>query len=237
MENKNYQKYYLFVIILLVFIIIWMLGNNTAKNDNIKIYRNNIEALSNELDSFRLKNNELVVTKQNLILEKNKLEEYLDISKEEIKELEKKLDSKIKYIANIEGKVTMDTVEIHDSIYIDPNGNMSLYFDYTDKWVTLGGHSTQTTFDNFYTTLDTLSMNVPLKVGFTDDSKIFVQSSNPYMHITDIQGAYVDESQLRKIINRFGLCFYLGWGIQYGVINQKFDIGPQGGFGIYYRIY
>ena len=68
MENKNYQKYYLFVIILLVFIIIWMLGNNTAKNDNIKIYRNNIEALSNELDSFRLKNNELVVTKQNLIL-------------------------------------------------------------------------------------------------------------------------------------------------------------------------
>ena len=69
MENKNYQKYYLFAIILLVFIIIWMLGNNTAKNDNIKIYKNNIEALSNELDSFRLKNNELVVTKQNLILE------------------------------------------------------------------------------------------------------------------------------------------------------------------------
>ena len=124
-----------------------------------------------------------------------------------------------------------------DSHYIDPNGNMSLYFNYTDKWVTLGGHSTQTTFDDFYTTLDTLSMNVPLKVGLTDDSKIFVQSSNPYMHITDIQGAYVDESQLRKIINRFGLCFYLGWGIQYGVINQKFDTGPQLGAGIYYRIW
>lgn len=237
MENKNYQKYYLFAIILLVFIIIWLLGNNTAKNDNIKIYKNNIEALSNELDSFRLKNNELVVTKQNLILEKNELEEYLDISKKEIKELEKKLDSKIKYIASIEGKVTMDTVEIHDSIYIDPNGNMSLYFDYSDKWVTLAGHSTQTTFDDFYTTLDTLSMNVPLKVGLTDDRKIFVQSSNPYMNITDIKGAYVDESQLRKIINRFGLCFYLGWGVQYGVINQKFDTGPQGGFGIYYRIW
>lgn len=237
MENKNYQKYYLFAIILLVFIIIWMLGNNTAKNDNIKIYKNNIEALSNELDSFRLKNNELVVTKQNLILEKNKLEEYLDISKKEIKELEKKLDSKIKYIASIEGKVTMDTVEIHDSIYIDPNGNMSLYFDYTDKWVTLGGHSTQTTFDDFYTTLDTLSMNVPLKVGLTDDRKIFVQSSNPYMNITDIKGAYVDESQLRKIINRFGLCFYLGWGVQYGMFTQKFDTGPQAGFGVYCRIW
>lgn len=237
MENKNYQKIYLFVIVLLVFVIIWLLGNNTSKNDNIKIYKNNIEALSNELDSFRLKNNELIVAKQNLILEKNELEEYLDISKKEIKELEKKLDSKIKYIASIEGKVTIDTIEIHDSIYIDPNGNMSLYFDYTDKWVTLAGHSTQTTFDDFYTTLDTLSMNVPLKVGLTDDSKIFVQSSNPYMHITDIQGAYVDESQLRKIINRFGLCFYLGWGVQYGMINQKFDTGPQAGFGIYYRFY
>ena len=237
MENKNYQKYYLFAIILLVFIIIWLLGNNTAKNDNIKIYKNNIEALSNELDSFRLKNNELVVTKQNLILEKNELEEYLDISKKEIKELEKKLDSKIKYIANIEGKVTIDTIEIHDSIYIDPNGNMSLYFDYSDKWVTLAGHSTQTTFDDFYTTLDTLSMNVPLKGGLTDDRKIFVQSSNPYMNITDIKGAYVDESQLRKIINRFGLCVYLGWGVQYGMFTQKFDTGPQAGFGVYYRIW
>lgn len=237
MENNNYQKYYLFVIVLLVFIIIWMLGNNTTKNDNIKIYKNNIEALSNELDSFRLKNNELVVTKQNLILEKNKLEEYLDISKKEIKELEKKLDSKIKYIANIEGKVTIDTLLLRDSIYIDSNGNMSLYFDYSDKWVYLRGHSAQTTFNDFYTTMDTLSMNVPLKVGLTDDRKIFVQSSNPYMNITDIEGAYVDESQLRKIINRFGLCFYLGWGIQYGVINQKFDTGPQAGFGIYYRIY
>lgn len=237
MENKNYQKIYLFVIVLLVFVIIWLLGNNTSKNDNIKIYKNNIEALSNEVDSFRLKNNELVVAKQNLILEKNELEEYLDISKKEIKELEKKLDNKIKYIASIEGKVTIDTIEIHDSIYIDPNGNMSLYFDYSDKWVTLAGHSTQTTFDDFYTTLDTLSMNVPLKVGLTDDRKIFVQSSNPYMNITDIKGAYVDESQLRKFVNRFGLCFYLGWGIQYGMINQKFDTGPQAGFGIYYRFY
>lgn len=237
MENKNYQKIYLFVIVLLVFVIIWLLGNNTSKNDNIKIYKNNIEALSNEVDSFRLKNNELVVAKQNLILEKNELEEYLDISKKEIKELEKKLDNKIKYIASIEGKVTIDTIEIHDSIYIDPNGNMSLYFDYSDKWVTLAGHSTQTTFDDFYTTLDTLSMNVPLKVGLTDDRKIFVQSSNPYMNITDIKGAYVDESQLRKFVNRFGLCFYLGWGIQYGVINQKFDTGLQLGAGIYYRIW
>jgi hypothetical protein len=237
MENKNYQKIYLFVIVLLVFVIIWLLGNNTSKNDNIKIYKNNIEALSNEVDSFRLKNNELVVAKQNLILEKNELEEYLDISKKEIKELEKKLDNKIKYIASIEGKVTIDTIEIHDSIYIDPNGNMSLYFDYSDKWVTLAGHSTQTTFDDFYTTLDTLSMNVPLRVGLTDDRKIFVQSSNPYMNITDIKGAYVDESQLRKFVNRFGLCFYLGWGIQYGVINQKFDTGLQLGAGIYYRIW
>lgn len=237
MENKNYQKYYLFVIILLVFIIIWMLGNNTTKNDNIKIYKNNIEALTNELDSIKLKNGFMMYTIQSLILEKSELEEYLDISKKEIKDLEKKLDSKIKYIANIEGKVAIDTLVLRDSIYIDSNGNMSLYFDYSDKWVYLRGHSTQTTFDDFYTTMDTLSMNVPLQVGLTEDRRIFVNTKNPYMNITDIQGAYVDESQLRKIINRFGLCFYLGWGIQYGVINQKFDTGPQGGFGIYYRIY
>lgn len=237
MENKNYQKYYLFVIVLLVFIIIWMIGNNTAKNDNIKIYKNNIEALSNELDSFRLKNNELVVTKQNLILEKNKLEEYLDISKKEIKELEKKLDSKIKYIANIEGKVTIDTLLLRDSIYIDSNGNMSLYFDYSDKWVYLRGHSTQTTFNDFYTTMDTLSINVPLQVGLTEDRKIFVNTKNPYMNITDIKGSYIEETELRKFVKKFGICVYVGWGVQYGMFTHKFDTGPQAGFGIYYRIY
>lgn len=240
MKNKEVGKMtkkdiiYIVIIGVLLVIFLPLLYN---KNGDIDVYKNNIKSLTSELDSTKLKNGDMMYTIQSLILEKDELEKYLNVSKKEIKELERKLDSKVKYIASIEGKVTIDTLVLRDSIYIDPNGNMSLYFDYTDKWVTLGGHSTQTTFDDFYTTLDTLSMNVPLKVGLTDDRKIFVQSSNPYMHITDIQGAYVDESQLRKIINRFGLCFYLGWGIQYGVINQKFDTGPQAGFGVYYRLY
>lgn len=240
MKNKEVGKMtkkdiiYIVIIGVLLVIFLPLLYN---KNGDIDTYKNNIKSLTSELDSAKLKNGEMMYSIQSLILEKDELEKYLDLSKKEIKELERKLDSKVKYIASIEGKVTIDTLELHDTVYIDANGNMSLYFDYEDKWVTLRGHSTQTTFDDFYTVLDTLSMNVPLQVGLTDDRKIFVKTKNPYMNITDIQGSYIEESDLRKFVNRFGICFYMGWGVQYGVIHQTFDTGPQAGFGLYYRLY
>ena len=240
MKNKEVGKMtkkdiiYIVIIGVLLVIFLPLLYN---KNSDIDTYKNNIKSLTSELDSTKLKNGNMMYTMQSLILEKEELEKYLDISKKEVKELEKKLDSKVKYIASIEGKVTIDTLALRDSIYVDPSGNMSLYFDYSDKWVTLSGHSTQTTFDDFYTILDNLSMNVPLQVGLTDDRKIFVKTKNPYMNITDIQGSYIEESELRKFVKRFGICFYMGWGVQYGMIHQTFDTGPQIGFGVYYRLY
>ena len=235
MAKKDYI--YLAIILLISVISIWLLTSNQRKKNDIEVYKNNISVLNSELDSVRLKNGEMLYEINSLILEKNELEEYLDISKKEVKELEKTLKSKIAYIAQIEGQVKIDTLLLHDSIYIDANGNMSLYFDYEDKWVTLRGHSTQTTFDDFYTCLDTLSMNVPLEVGLSEDYRIFVKSSNPYMYITDVKGAMIEESKIRKMSKRFGLCVYLGWGIQYGVIHQKFDTGVQLGAGVYYRIH
>jgi len=35
---------------------------------------------------------------------------------------------------------------------------------------------------------------------------------------------------------RFGWCFYAGVGGQYGVIQRKFDFGPQIGVGFYVRL-
>ena len=234
MTKKDYI--YILIIGVLVALLVWFITSNQYKSSDIEIYKNNISSLTSELDSIRLKNDELLYSMNALILEKDELERYLDISKKEVKELEKKLDSKIQYIAQIEGQVYIDTLELHDTVYIDANGNMSLYFDYEDKWVTLSGHSTQTTFDDFYTVLDTLSMNVPLEVGLTDEYRIFVKSSNPYMHITDVKGAVIEPSKMRKMKQRFGFCVYAGWGAQYGVFHKTFDTGPQIGFGFYFSI-
>lgn len=234
--GKMTKKDIIYIVIIGVLLVIFssLLYN---KNGDIDVYKNNIKSLTSELDSTKLKNGNMIYTMQSLILEKDELEKYLDVSKKEIKELERKLDSKVKYIASIEGKVTIDTLVLRDSIFIDPDGNMSLYFDYSDKWVTLGGHSTQTTFNDFYTVLDTLSMNVTLQVGLTDDRKIFVKTKNPYMNITDIKGSYIEESDLRKFVKKFGVSVYAGWGVQYGMFTRKFDTGPQIGVGIYYRLY
>lgn len=235
MSKKDYI--YILIIAILGALLVWLITSNQSKRTLIETYKHNTISLTSELDSTRLKNDELLYSMNALILEKDELEKYLDLSKKEVKELEKKLDSKIQYIAQIEGRVYMDTLELRDTVYIDANGNMSLYFDYKDKWVMLSGHSTQTTFDDFYTTMDTLAMNVPLEVGLTDEYQIFVKSSNPYMHITDVKGAVIEESKIREMKRRFGLGVYLGWGVQYGMFHGTFDTGPQLGVGFYYRLF
>lgn len=235
MNKRDYI--YILIIAVLGALLVWFITSNQWKRTLLETYKHNTVVLTSELDSIRLKNDELLYSMNALILEKEELEEYLDLTKKEVKELEKKLDSKIQYIAQIEGQVHIDTLELHDTVYIDANGNMSLYFDYKDKWVMLSGHSTQTTFDDFYTTMDTLAMYVPLEVGLTDEYRIFVKSSNPYMHIADVKGAVIEESKIREMKRRFGLCVYAGWGVQYGMFYRIFDTGPQLGVGFYYRLF
>lgn len=235
MNKKDYI--YILIIAILGALLVWFITSNQSKHTLLETYKHNTVSLTSELDSIRLKNDELLYSMNALILEKEELERYLDITKKEVKELEKKLNSKIQYIAQIEGRVYIDTLELRDTVYIDANGNMSLYFDYKDEWVVLSGHSTQTTFDDFYTVMDTLAMNVPLEVGLTDEYQIFVKSPNPYMHITDVKGAVIEESKIREMKRRFGLCVYTGWGVQYGVFNKTFDTGPQLGVGFYYRLF
>lgn len=235
MNKRDYL--YILIIAVLGTLLVWFITSNQSKHTLLETYKHNTVSLTSELDSIRLKNDELLYSMNALILEKDELERYLDITKKEVKELEKKLNSKIQYIAQIEGRVYIDTLELRDTVYIDSNGNMSLYFDYKDEWVVLSGHSTQTTFDDFYTVMDTLAMNVPLEVGLTDEYQIFVKSPNPYMHITDVKGAVIEESKIREMKRRFGLGVYLGWGVQYGMFSRTFDTGPQLGVGFYYRLF
>ena len=54
--------------------------------------------LTDTITQKDLKNGELLCYNQSLVLEKQELEKYLQISHQEVKDLERKLDSKLLYI-------------------------------------------------------------------------------------------------------------------------------------------
>ena len=75
----------------------------------------------------------------------------------------------------------------------------------------------------------TLYMNVPLMLGLTDDYKFWVKTDNPYVTFTNIDGAVIDNSSVKKD-KRLHHGISLGFGFQYGLFGKQFDFGPQFGY-------
>ena len=73
-----------------IFLGIISFGYQTISN-KLKRSEQNIIAYKNQIEQLELKNGELLSTRDSYLMDKNQLEEELDITKKEIKELEKKL--------------------------------------------------------------------------------------------------------------------------------------------------
>ena len=86
---------------------------------------------------------------------------------------------------------------------------------------------------NYNTTIESLSMNVPLNVGLTNDYQIFVKTPNPYISFTNIEGAVIDNSILRPKKKRFSWGLHGGVGVMYDVIDKDIAIGPNASFGVH----
>ena len=211
--NKNWKN-----ILLIVFscIIVALLMSTTCTKQKLDIANNNIAALTDTVHTYQLKNGELMYEKQGYILEKKELEKYLEISKGEVKDLEKKLGSALSTISKLHGQIKVDTIVAHDSVYLDQDSVYHNKFKYEDRWLVFNGVSTFS-FNPFNanTTINDISMDVPLKVGMSTDNKWFVTSENPYVNFTSVEGANLAPSNKK----RFTL------GIQVGV-------GPSFGYGI-----
>lgn len=197
--------------------------NTTCTNQKNHKLETNIEALTDSVHVYQLKNGELMYEKQGFILEKAELEKYLDISKKEVKDLEKKLGSALATIAKLEGQVKIDTLVMKDSVVIKPDSTIDIFFDYNDRWLTLDGTTNYCPRDNFaITTMNCIRMQVPLKVGTSKDDKWFVTSENPYVQFTSIEGANIDKSKPKR--HSIGVNVGLGLGAGFGVC-----IPPSGG--------
>ena len=232
-------------ILLIIFscIIVALIMSTTCTNQKLDIAENNIKALTDTVNVYSLKNQNLLYEKQGYILDKQDLEKYIDIQEKEIKEIEKKLNSSIETIAKLKGQVSIDTIQVIDSIYIDINDVVHNDFKYADKWVYISG---TTSYNNrvFNTTLNTISMDIPLKIGTTKDNQWFVTSENPYVNFTSIEGANIEKSKPNRwsVTAGIGIGAIGGWGIsgasdgyvRYGWI---VGIGFYVGVGISYRLF
>ena len=74
-----------------------------------------------------------------------------------------------------------------------------------------------------------------MKVGLTNDYTIFVESENPYLNITNIEGAVIDGSSIRPNKKKWNLSLHAGVGVHYGLFGQQVDVGPYVGAGISYN--
>ena len=74
------------------------------KNDN-KILDRNYHAALEQVDTLRLKNGNLLAERNSFVASISDLEELLNISKKETKELQRKLDGKLLYISKLESEI------------------------------------------------------------------------------------------------------------------------------------
>lgn len=196
----------------------------------------NLKAARGHIEQVELKNGELLTSRDSYIATINDLEDLLDISKKEAKEIQRQLDSKIAYISKLESEVRVEYIEtVRDSIiYIDNDPNVATStFRYNDKWVDLIGRNDFTFGEKFSynTIIESLSIDVPLNVGLTNDYQIFVKTPNPYVSFTNIDGAVIDNSVLKPRKKRFNWGLQLGFGATYDIIDKDIAVGPYAGVG------
>lgn len=224
------------IIVIEAIIFIMLLGTVTkCSNDKIERLEHNIDAYRDTIEYVELQNGELLTSKQSLILSEKELNEELDISKREIKDLEKKLGDNIAYIARLEAQVNLkdtvfmksDTVFIKDSITIKK-------FNWHDDWLNMTATVAGQTLGDSKMSIDNFNMNVALDIGLTDDYRFWAKTSNPYVSITDINAAAVHGSEVSKKDKRFHHGVTLGFGFHYGLWGRSFDFGPGLMYGFTY---
>ena len=205
-------------------------------NNKLDTSEQNLKAARGHIEQVELKNGELMSSRDSYIATINDLEELLDITKQEVKDIQRQLDSKVAYISKIESEVRVEYIEtVRDSIiYANSNPNIATStFRYNNKWVDLVGRNEFNFGEQFdyKTTIESLSMDVPLNVGLTNDYQIFVKTPNPYVSFSNIDGAVIDNSVLKPRKKRFNWGLQMGFGAMYDIMNKNIAVGPYAGVG------
>lgn len=193
-----------------------------AKLDTVE---QNYKAAEDSLNVLVLQNHELLYEKEAYILREAELNARIGVTEDEVKEIKKKLKSSLDYMTKIDGLVKVDTIYTNDTIYYDNDTLTHIKFDYNDLWLSLSGVAS---IKDKYTYINSIQIPLSLQTGLTSDNNIFVKTDNPYVNITSLEGAIINE---KKFNWNFKHELQIGVGFQYGLFNGCVDFGPQIGYG------
>lgn len=211
-----------------------LIGMQTCSTRSMDGANRTISALRDSIEVVELKNGDLLYEKQSLLVEKAELEEYLDVSKKEIKEIERSLNSSLAYIADLEGKISLTKeITVRDSLIYVHDTLTRYSFDYKDNWLEING-LTDIRGKDAFTTLQTISVPMNLSVGLTENYNIFVKTDNPYVSFNNITGAVIDKSTIYPRPKRFNIGIQVGVGPQYDFVHRTLGVGVYAGFGLSY---
>lgn len=201
-----------------------------------KNWEHNYRVMQDSVKRVTTKYGEVLFERSSLLLEKKELEEALGITKKQVRDYEKTLGSKLAYISKLESLLERkDTVTITvEKIVHDTLSNSYTGF-YQDKWLSFNQRFTLANPFSYKFDVWGINMNIPMKVGLTDDYTIFVQSDNPYFNVSEIEGAVIDKSRFAQKPKCFGVGVQFGFGACYGLQSKQLDAGPYIGFGLSYN--
>lgn len=235
--NKYGFNIYKLLIIGELLLFLGILGTtHKCSSDKIDILEHNIMAYRDSLNVETLKNGDLLASKASIILEKDEALEELNIAKSEIKEIEKKLDSKIAQINKLTAQLSIkDTIKLSpDSVYITDNELVNKSFNWENSWTTLSALIQGKSILDSELSIYDMRVKVPIEFGITNDYKIWVKSSNPNVIIEDVTSATIYGSKIYPKPVRFHHGIHIGIGLNYGMINKTLDFGPTISYGFTY---
>lgn len=220
------------LILLMVLSFVWNHYDN-----KLDISEQNLIASRSKLEELTLENGNLLFEKDSYILKIKDLETEIGVSKKEIKNLQRKLDSSVAYIAKIEGQYKMDTVyTVKDSLIYVNNDNYIAKFSYKDKWFSINGENdisiNNKKIDNINTNLYDIIMNASLTIGITDSYKFFIETDNPYLNINNVNSSAIENSIMTPKKKRFNFGFQMGMGLSYDLFSKSWGVGPYAGAGL-----
>lgn len=225
---ERFLKYATGIILLVLTIAVIILSMSLVEvSDKKKIYENNIEALTDSLTVVKMSNDKLLYEKKILIMERDNFAQFVGMQEKQIKELENELKSKIATIAKLEERVVVKEIVMRDSIYVYED-TAFIYFNDRNEWYDISGLTKYYKCDA-KTTIDSLTMNIPLVVGVTEDNRLFAMSDNPYVSFSSVNVATNTKINNKK--KRWGIGPYVGFGIGWGYgsgFNGAY-IGEKGG--------
>ena len=220
--KEFFKKYWREVVLILLLISTLTLITTNYNSNNEKMrWEDNYYTAIDSVNVIQTRNNELIYERDNFKLNYEELDKA---SKQKIRQLENELDKQIKYISELNGNIKVDTLIIKDSVYTK-DGVTNIQFKYNDEWFELSG--TTLLDKDTTTTINNLYMNVPLVLGLTQDgnkSSIFVNTNNPYVTFSNIEGAELSNTPQSFKHWRWNVQF--GFDFQYGILNKTLDNTP-----------